>query len=144
MTRHTSPRVPLTGALVAGVLALSGCASSTGTEREETAPPAAGGAASCVAAVSYEGELYLQVETGPVTAGEALEGAEVPACDDTGSGEATATPVDAFAIDGVDARYAVMSEGGAGPMVYVVQEFAPGLVDAEPLPDDVAGALGLD
>jgi hypothetical protein len=142
------PRNPILTLAVAavGALALAGCAEA-GSSGEPEGPTsvggAAGGAASCVAAVTYGGEVYLQVDTDPVTAGAALDGAEVPPCDDTGSGEAAATPVDAFAIEGVDPRYAVMAPGGAGQMVYVVEEFAPVLVDAEPLPEDVAGVLGI-
>jgi hypothetical protein len=150
------PRNPVLTLVVAavGVLALAGCAEA-GTAGDADGPGqaggavsgaaggAAGGAASCVAAVTFGGDLYLQVDAGPVTAGESLEGAEVPPCNDTGTDEAGATPVDAFAIDGVDSRFAVMSDGTAGQMVYVAEEYAPVLMDSRPLPQDVASALGI-
>ena len=101
-------------------------------------------AASCIAAVTYQGELYIQVAAAEVEKGEGLSGAEVPACNDTGGTDETATPVDAFAISGVDARYAVMSESPGGQFVYVVQTHAPGFSEAEPLPKDVKLALGLE
>ncbi|HEU4513736.1 MAG TPA: DUF6281 family protein [Nocardioidaceae bacterium] len=141
------PRNPVLTFVVAtvGVLALAGCAEADGAGEpdEPSAGGAAGGAASCVAAVTFGGELYIQVDAGPVTAGESLEGAEAPPCNDTGADEAAATPVDAFAIEGVDSRFAVVSEGGAGQMVYVAEEYAPVLVDSKPLPQEVASALGI-
>jgi hypothetical protein len=150
------PRNPVLTFVVAavGVLALAGCGVSgtaggpdgpepAGGTVSGAAGGAAGGAASCVAAVTFGGDLYLQVDAGPVTAGESLEGAEVPACNDTGTDEGEGTSVDAFAIDGVDSRFAVMSDGAAGQMVYVAEEYAPVLVDSKPLPQDVASALGI-
>lgn len=145
MTRPAATRM-LAALVLAGTLALTGCSGDT-----DAAPPgdgpdlAAGGAASCVAGLTYQGTFYLQVEGGPVEAGESLEGAEVPPCNDTGGNEeeAGASPIDAAAIEGVDPGYAVVAETGAGPMVYVAEDYAPGLRDAEPLPADVADTLGL-
>ena len=142
MPRSVPARL-LAALALAGTLALTGCSGDT-----EAAPPgdgpdlAAGGAASCVAGLTYQGTFYLQVEGGPVEAGESLEGAEVPPCNDTGGAE-EASPIDAAAIEGVDPGYAVVAETGAGPMVYVAEDYAPGLRDAEPLPADVADTLGL-
>lgn len=95
--------------------------------------------------LTYQGTFYLQVEGGPVEAGEPLDGAEVPPCDDTGGNadEAAARPIGAATTQRVDPEYAVVAETGAGPMVYVAQDHAPGLPDAEPLPTDVAETLGL-
>lgn len=137
--------------VLVGALALTGCSGDT-----EAVPPgdgavppgdgpdlAAGGAASCVAGLTYQGTFYLQVEGGSVEAGESLEGAEVPPCNDTGGAEEEALPIEAAAIDGVDPGYAVVAETGAGPKVYVAEDYAPGLRDAEPLPADVADTLGL-
>lgn len=144
---------------VAGALALTGCAPDDEPETQGADPAdagaggsgegraAGGAAASCVAAVSYEDTLYLRVDAGEVSPGAALEGAELPPCDDTGGGEeseAEAMPVEAFAVEGVDPRYAVLSEGPDGLWVYVARSHAPGLADAAPLPADVAAALGLD
>lgn len=156
--RHTHrPSRALAVLALAGALALTGCAA------DEPDTPSAGGvdtagdggtevaggdsAASCIAAVSYQDALYLQVDTGPVTRGEALDGAELPPCNDTGGtgdSEEQATPVEAFAVEGVDPRYAVLSEGPDGLWVYVAETHAPVLADAEPLPADVAAELGLD
>lgn len=143
MPRSVPARL-LAALALAGTLALTGCSGDT-----EAAPPgdgpdlAAGGAASCVAGLTYQGTFYLQVEGGPVEAGESLEGAEVPPCNDTGGAEEEASPIDAAAVVGVDPGLAVVAETGAGPMVYVAEDYAPGLRDAEPLPADVADTLGL-
>lgn len=138
----------LTVATVAGVLVLTGCASGTdGTVPggpSADPPPGGGPAAACVAGLTYDGTFYIHVEAGPVTAGEALHDAEVPPCNDTGGVDGRATPIDAFTIEGVDPRYAVVAEGGAGQMTYVAEGYAPGLRDAEPLPEEVAGRLGID
>lgn len=143
MSRPVPARL-LAALALAGTLALTGCSGDT-----EAAPPgdgpdlAARGAASCVAGLTYQGTFYLQVEGGPVEAGESLEGAEVPPCNDTGGAEEEASPIDAAAIEGVDPGFAVVAETGAGPMVYVAEDYAPGLRDAEPLPAEVADTLGL-
>lgn len=144
MTRPAPARLLATLAL-AGTLALTGCSGDTDGAPGDGSGPAAGGAASCVAGLTYQGTFYLQVEGGPVEAGESLEGAEVPPCNDTGGNEDEAgpSPIDAAAIEGVETEYAVVAETGAGPMVYVAEDYAPGLRDAEPLPGDVAEKLGL-
>lgn len=138
---------------LAGTLALTGCSSSSGDQPERPADRgageaaggdgAAGGAASCVAGLTYQGTFYLQVDSAAGEQADALEGAEIPPCNDTGGADEGALPIDAYAIEGVDVRYAVVAEGGAGPSVYVAQEYAPGLSDARPLPDDVAATLDL-
>jgi hypothetical protein len=149
----------LAAAPLVGVLALGGCG---GEPAPASAPPTfeptgqaddqdaggevvAGGAAACVAAVSYQGTLYIQVNADRVEQGEPIQGAETPPCDDMGGGAESADspePVEAFAVQGVDAKYAVMTVTAGGQFVFVAQEFAPGLVDAKPLPADVARALG--
>jgi hypothetical protein len=131
-----------------GLLAVTGCASGTDGVvpggPSEGPPDGGGSVAACVAGLTYEGTFYIHVGSGPVTAGEALDDAEVPPCNDTGGGQGQATPIDAFTIVGVDPRYAVVAEGGAGQMTYVAEGYAPGLRDAEPLPEDVAGRLGIE
>ncbi len=103
-----------------------------------------GAAASCVAAVRYEGSLYISVGSRDLERGRALVGAEVPACNDTGDvATAPAQPIDAFAIAEVDPRYAVTAGEGPAAMVYVREGYVPGMRDAQPLPPDVAEALGL-
>lgn len=135
-----------------GVLVLTGCggepapASAPLTAEPSEGEPVTGGAAACVAAVSYQGTLYIQVAAERVEQGERLEGAETPPCDDMGGGaddSGSPEPVEAFAVAGVDPRYAVMTVTTGGQFVFVAQEFAPGLVDAEPLPADVARTLGV-
>lgn len=159
MSRRRTSRLSRTLVVLslAGTLTLGGCAPDDEPETEgagradvgagnDVTPVAGGAASSCVAAVSYRGTLYLQVDAGEVAPGAALEGAELPPCDDTGGSEeseAQATPVEAYAVQGVDPRYAVLSEGPDGLWVYVARSHAPGLADAEPLPAGVAAALGL-
>jgi hypothetical protein len=132
-------------ATLVGVLLLAGCGS--GRDTPPDAGPdvgaAGGGAAACVAGLRYDDTFYLHVDTRPLTPGEALEGAEVPLCNDTGGAEEDPMPVGAFAVQGVDPRYAVLADGGAEQMTYVSEHYAPGLRDAQPLPDDVAAVLGL-
>lgn len=147
------PRRPVRGLLAVvpllAVLALGACASETTPDAapspattSNTSPEAIGGEAACVAAITYRQTLYIQVTAGDVARGEALEGAQIPPCNDTGTSESAAEPVEAFAVEGVDPTYAVMTESTGGRFVYVAHEYAPGLVDAKPLPDDVADVLG--
>lgn len=132
-----------------GALVLTGCSGDSddaiGPDLAADGPGvAAGGAASCVAGLTYRGTFYLQVDGGgPVEAAEPLEGAEIPSCNDTGGDQEQATPIDAAAIEGVDPQFAVVAATGAGPTVHVAEDHAPGLRDAEPLPADVADTLGL-
>lgn len=148
MTRPAPARL-LAGLALTGALALTGCSADTGVApaagpgASGDSDVAAGGAASCVAGLTYQGTFYLQVDGGPVVAGRSLQGAEVPPCNDTGGGTEQATPIDAAAIEGVDPAYAVVAETGAGPMVYVAEDHAPGLRDADPLPAEIAATLGL-
>lgn len=116
----------------------------TGSERADPGASGGGAAASCVAAVRYDDALYISVAASDVERGPALEGAEVPPCNDTGDvAAAPASPIDAFEIVGVDPRYAVTAGDGPSEMVYVREGYVPGMVDAEPLPPAVAEALGL-
>jgi hypothetical protein len=116
------------------------------TRSGETAGPAdvsADDAASCIAAVTYRDTLYVQVAAPPVTAGEALAGAEVPPCNDTGGSDTTATSIDAYAIEGVDPRYAVMSTSAGGQFVYVAERYFTGREGGEDLPAEVSAVLGV-
>jgi hypothetical protein len=137
-----APRSRLTAVAFVGALLLTGCTSGSDTGSPPDAGAAGGGAAACVAALTYDGTFYIHADTRPITPGEALGGAEIPPCNDTGRATEEAKPVDAFAVEGVDPRYAVVAEGGAGQMTYIAEHYAPGLRDAQPLPDDVAAILG--
>lgn len=142
-------RVPLVVTVALGLLLVSaGCTGQAGVGEAPADPPeqaAAGGgaAAACLAAVRYDGHLYVQVEAADPQRGEELDGAAVPGCNDTGGEPAPAEPVEAFAIEGVDTEYAVTFGDGPSSVVYVRADYAPGMPEAKPLPDGVAAGLGL-
>ncbi|MFF7448670.1 MULTISPECIES: DUF6281 family protein [unclassified Streptomyces] len=79
--------------MTAGMLALGGCAESSGS------------AASCAGTVTYDGRRYLPTEKSVFTVGERLGTATVEECDDTGDGVANGSAehtTGAYAIKGVD------------------------------------------
>jgi hypothetical protein len=122
-------------------------ATSPATRSGATVAPAdvsVDGAASCIAAVTYRDTLYVQVAAPPVTAGEALAGAEVPPCNDTGGSDTTATSIDAYAIDRVEPRYAVMSTSAGGQFVYVAERYVAGRDGGLDLPAEVSAVLGVE
>jgi hypothetical protein len=105
----------------AGLVA-AGCGGSTSPAVDEitpstsTAPDVAGGgvAASCAAAVQYDGSLYLgqgQLQRDPATTGRLLDGS-VPACNDTGGASEEAEPAQLAELEDVPAETAVLFNGG--------------------------------
>jgi hypothetical protein len=140
------------------LLTVAGCAGSPndGTQPSPAAPAtradgtadatdvAADGAASCIAAVTYRDTFYVQVSAAPVTAGAVLTGAEVPPCNDTGGSDAAATSIDAYAIEGVEPRYAVMSTSAGNQFVYLAEPYVPGRDGGKDLPAQVNAVLGLE
>lgn len=131
---------------LAALLLFAGCSGQdTGPADNGAETPAAGGgaAAACVAAVQYDGHLYVQVQAPTPERGQELGGAEIPGCNDTGGTDAPAEPVVAFAIAGVDTEYAVTVGEGESAMVYVRDDYALGIAGAKPLPTKVSAKLGL-